>query len=125
MDAISPQAGVGSLGKEAILGYGAETGRSLALTAANKAGLIQNKVANSVVKNPVAKLGRGIYNAPNETVNMLAGKLKNTPGLEKYGKNLEEAVNSGNNNRRNQILFTIMQNPSARAVVGNDQEQEN
>lgn len=122
MDAISPQAGPGGIGKQAILGHGAETGRALVLGAANKAGLLERKIASNTLKNPVAKLGRGIYNAPDELVHSLADKLSSTPGLEKYGKNLTDAVNSGNNNRKNQILFTVMQNPAARAVVGTDED---
>lgn len=123
MDAISPQTGIGGISREAMLGAGAETGRSMALTAANKAGLFKNYVSQKSVTNPVAKLGRGLYNAPNESVDMLATKLKQVPGLEKYGNTLSEAIKSGNNNRKNQALFTIMQNPSARAVVGTEEDE--
>lgn len=125
MDAITPQTGVSGIAKEAVLGAGAETGRAMALTAANKAGLINRAITSGVQKNSVAKLGRGIYNAPDELVGEIATKLESTPGLEKYGKTLTEAINSGSNNRRNQAIFTIMQNPAARAVVGTDEEQEN
>lgn len=121
MDAITPQTGVSGVAKEALLGAGAETGRSIALAASNRAGLINRKLAT--IPNPIAKLGRSIYNAPDESVTALASKLQQVPGLERYGKQLQEAVANGNNNRKNQALFTIMQNPSARAVVGTDDEE--
>jgi len=121
MDAITPQTGVGGFGREALFGAGAETGRSVALSASNRAGLINRKL--STMSNPVAKLGRGIYNAPDETVIALGNRLQEVPGLERYGKQLTEAVANRNNNRKNQALFTIMQNPSARAIVGTDDEE--
>ena len=104
-----------------------ETGRAMALSSANLAGRLQSKVGAGVMKNPVARMSRAIYNAPNETVTALAGTLKNTAGLEKYGQNLEHALQSTDTNRRNQVLFTIMQNPSARAFVdqhANEEPQE-
>jgi hypothetical protein len=124
MDAISPQTGIKRIGVEAITGAGAETGRSIALAASNKAGLLTKSARDKAIKNPVAKLGRGIYNAPNELVSTIATKLEATPGLEKYGKTLAEAIRTGNNNKKNQALFTIMQNPSARLLVGEGTEEE-
>lgn len=122
IDAISPLSSGGGLAKEAI-GLGAETGRSMALTAANKAGMLSQKVGTAATQNPVARLGRNLYNAPNETVQALADQLQTTPGLERYGKQLADSIQNGNNNRKNQVLFTIMQNPSARAIVGTDEEE--
>lgn len=123
MDAISPQAGVGGIAKEALIGVGAETGRSVALSAANKAGMMSRRVGQAATQNPVARLGRNLYNAPNETVQALADQLQSTPGLERYGKQLADSIQNGNNNRKNQVLFTIMQNPSARAIVGTEEEE--
>lgn len=123
MDALSPQTGVGGILKEGLIGAGAETGRSLALTASNKAGLMARYAGKASETNSIAKLGRGIYNAPNDAVDAIASKLKAVPGLEKYGNTLSEAISSGNNNKKNQALFTIMQNPSARAIVGTEEDE--
>ena len=116
MDALNPHTGVASTMAKVLTGTG-ETGRAMALSSANLAGRLRSPINAGVTKNPVAKLGRAIFNAPHETVNALANTLKNQPGLEKYGANLEHALQSSDSNRRNQVLFTIMQNPSARAFV--------
>lgn len=122
MDALQPHTGAKGIAGQAMFGHGAETGRSFLLGTANKAGMLQN-AANSG-KNPVAKMSRAIYNAPTEAMQSLSEQLKSKPGLEKYGKELEEALNSTNEARKNRILFTIMQNPSARAVVGDTPQDE-
>lgn len=123
MDALDPHTGVGNAMKQVVTGTG-ETGRSIALSSANLAGRLQSKIGTGVTKNPVAKMSRAIYNAPDGAISSLAGKLKNTSGLEKYGKQLEEALQSTNTHRKNQVLFTIMQNPSARAFVGDEAEEQ-
>ena len=119
MDSLTPTSSIGSVGKN-ILGVGAETGRSAAIGGANLVGRLKAPVLEN---NPVAKLSKAIYSAPHETVNALAQRLKIAPGLEKYGHNLEKALTSPDTNRRNQVLFTIMQNPSARAFIGDKDEE--
>jgi len=122
MDALDPHTGVKNTIGGLITGAG-DTGRSMSLSGANLAGRLQTKVSASASKNPVAKMSRAIYNAPNETVTALAGSLKAQPGLEKYGNQLEQALQSTDQNKKNQVLFTIMQNPSARAFVGEQSEE--
>ena len=125
MDAVDPHTGVKGVAKQIAAGTG-DTGRAIALSSANKAGMLKKSINAS--KNPVAKLSRDIFNAPTHMVEGLASTLSNTKGLEKYGENLSHALKSTNSNRRNQVLFTIMQNPSARAFVdqhANEEEQNN
>lgn len=119
MDALEPQTGVASTVLRAATGTG-ETGRAIALSSANLAGRKFPNISN----NPVAKLGRDLYNAPDDAVLALSQKLKSNAGLQKYGQALEEALQSTDVKRKNQVLFTIMQNPSARALVEEPQNQE-
>lgn len=127
MDALNPHTGVASTMAKVLTGTG-ETGRAMALSSANLAGRLRSPINAGAMKNPIAKMSRAIYNAPHETVTALANSLKNQAGLEKYGQNLEHALQSTDSNRRNQVLFTIMQNPSARAFVdqhANEDESNN
>lgn len=123
MDAISPHTGMEGSMVKAITGTG-ETGRAMSLSAANFGGRISRKIGVSSQNNPITKITRSIYTAPHDSVLSLSQKLQSTPGLEKYGKSLEEALNSSDQNRRNQVLFTIMQNPNARAFVRDENETE-
>lgn len=123
---LDPHAGAGRGVLSSIFSLGG-TGRSLAVGSAIKAGQLQHKLTSGPPsKNIVARLSRAVFNAPNETVNTLAERLKGTPGLEKYGNQLTEALQSPNTHRKNQVLFTIMQNPSSRMLVGDvvPEEQE-
>lgn len=119
MDALSPHTGVATTFAKVLTGTG-ETGRAMSLSASNLAGRAANKISQTSQNNPVSKIVGSIYKAPHETNLALSQKLKNTPGLEKYGKSLEDALNSPDTNRRNQVLFTIMQNPNARAFVNEE-----
>jgi len=121
MDALSPHTGVSTTLAKTLTGTG-ETGRAMSLSASNLAGRLTNKVSVSSQNNPISKVVKGIYTAPHETVLALSQKLKNAPGLEKYGQSLEQALNSADSNRRNQVLFTIMQNPKSRAFVKEENE---
>jgi hypothetical protein len=119
MDALSPHTGVATTFAKVLTGTG-ETGRAMSLSSANIAGRVANKIGKSGQSNPISKIVSSIYRAPQETTLALSQKLKNVPGLEKYGKSLEEALNSSDSNRRNQVLFTIMQNPQARLFVNDE-----
>lgn len=121
-DALAPQTGVTGTIKQVLTGTG-ETGRAMVLSGANLAGRLRTPINAGVTKNPVAQISRAIYNAPDATVTALAQKLKGSPGVAKYGEQLEHALSSPDTNRRNQVLFTIMQNPSARAFVGDQAEE--
>lgn len=122
MDALEPHTGVATTMAKAITGTG-ETGRAMSLSAANIAGRVSKNIGTSTQNNIISRVSKGIYNAPHETNLALSQKLKTTPGLEKYGESLEKALNSPDSNRRNQVLFTIMQNPRARLFV--EQNDEN
>lgn len=128
VDALEPHTGVATTLAKTLTGTG-ETGRAMSLSAANVAGRVTRKISSSTTQNPVSKVVKNVYTAPNETVLALSQKLKASPTLQKYGQALEDALNSPDSNRRNQVLFTIMQNPNARAFVNeetsNPQEEQN
>lgn len=123
MDALSPHTGVATTFAKVLTGTG-ETGRAMSLSSANIAGRLSSKIGQSGQNNPISKVISSIYRAPQETTLALSQKLKTVPGLEKYGKSLEEALNSSDSNRRNQVLFTIMQNPQARMFVNDEESTE-
>lgn len=122
MDALEPHTGIPRTFQNVITGTG-ETGRSMALSAANVSGRMSKKIAQSPT-NPVSKIASSVYNAPNETTLALSQKLKQVPELQKYGVSLEDALNSPDQNKRNQVLFTIMQNPKARAFIKDEEQVE-
>ena len=123
MDALEPHTGIPRTFQNVLTGTG-ETGRAMALSSANIAGRISKKVQQSP-RNIVSKIAHSIYDAPNETSLALAQKLKQVPELQKYGVQLEEALNNTDANRRNQALFVIMQNPKARAFIKDENQVEN
>lgn len=121
MDAIEPHTGIPKTFENLLLGAG-ETGRSMSLSAANIAGRLSKNSSES--KNIVSRIAHSIYDAPNETTLALAQKLKQVPELQRYGVQLEEALNNTDANRRNQALFVIMQNPKARAFIKDENQVE-
>jgi hypothetical protein len=123
MDALEPHTGIKTAIPKAITGTG-ETGRAMALSSANLGGRISRNISASSENNPIAKIARGVFNAPHQANLELSQKLKTVPGLEKYGESLEQALASSNTNRRNQVLFTIMQNPNARMFVKDEHTDE-
>lgn len=90
-----------------------DTGRGFALSTAYRAGRI---AASKPVKG-VANITKAIYNAPAQTLTNVAQRIEQVPGLDKLGKALREAVESGDSNKKNAALFTIMQNPNARMLI--------
>lgn len=90
-----------------------DTGRGAALSGAYYAG----RVMGSKPVQGTANIARKIYNAPAQTLSNLAARIENTPGVAPLGKALREGLESGDQNKRNAALFTIMQNPNARLLI--------
>jgi hypothetical protein len=88
------------------------------------------KMPGEIAKKPLVKgtvdLSRQIYNAPAQSLSNVASRLEDN-GFESLGKALKESIESGNTYKKNAALFTIMQNPNARVLIGEDdlQDQEN
>jgi hypothetical protein len=104
------QAGAGQLAKQA-LGQG-ETGKAWSFLAAQKAG---------------KTIGRGlekVYKAPKEQLLPLASRLEGTPALKFLGSSLREAIEQNDAFKRNAALFSILQNPAAKALIDTENEME-
>jgi hypothetical protein len=98
----------------------ADTGRGAILTGAYQAG----RVSVSKPAQKVARMGRNIYNAPTETLTGLAQKLESNNVTSSLGRALREGLESGDAQKRNAALFTIMQNPKARVLVDEENDVE-
>lgn len=99
-----------------------DTGRGAALSGSYYAG----RVMGSKPVKGLANISKSIYRAPENTLNQLAQRIENTPGISSLGKALREGLESGDQNKRNAALFTIMQNPNARLLISaEDVEDEN
>ena len=112
VDSLAPQTGVAKTVMDSLTGAGG-TGHTITLKSANLAG----RIKAGVTKNPRAQAARAIFDAPHEVVSNLADALSNTPSLAKYGENLSYALKSPDMMRKNQALFTIMQNPATSDLV--------
>jgi hypothetical protein len=123
IDSLDPQTGVLKTFGSIITPLG-ETGRATSLSAANFAGRMggMTKKIQQSPTNPISKVAYSIYNVPHEATLSLSQKLKSIPELSRYGVDLESALNFPDQNRKNQVLFTIMQNPKARAFVKDENE---
>ena len=109
----------GKAGAKNVLGIG-DTGRGAILTGAYQAG----RITASKPAQKVARMSRNIYNAPTETLTGLAQKLENNNVTASLGRALREGLQSGDAQKRNAALFTIMQNPKARVFVDEENDVE-
>lgn len=102
-----------------LLGLG-ETGRGMALSA----GYYTGRITASKPAQKVARMSRNIYNAPAETLASLGESLKANKKTRSLGVALLEGIQNGDAQKRNAALFTIMQNPNARAIVEEQDVEE-
>ena len=79
------------------------------------------KSVENIGKKPVvqktAAITKAIYNAPAQAVSNLASKLEASGNFSQVGKALRESLENGDTAKKNAALFTIMQNPNARAFI--------
>lgn len=110
--------------REAIVGKAPTSGAYLAGKASKKIGEIGQKP----LIQKTAALTKAVYKAPAQAVSNLASKLETSGQFAAVGKALREAVENGDSAKKNAALFTIMQNPNARAFISAedfpDEEQE-
>lgn len=97
-----------------LIGAAAQLGKGGVLAGANVAGRVSK---------PVANLSKKVYNMPAEKLSQYAQVMENTPGLQMYGKALRQGLENGDTAKKNAALFSIMQNPSAR-IIFNENEEE-
>lgn len=79
------------------------------------------KSAEDIAKKPLitktAAMTKAVYKAPAQAISNLASKLETSGNFQQLGKALREAVTNGDTAKKNAALFTIMQNPNARAFI--------
>jgi hypothetical protein len=117
-DALNPHVGAGGVMKNAVTNM-ADTGLSMIMGGSNMAG----RVVNSASKGTLVNLSRAAFNAPDTALHDLATNLQQSSSLKKYGVQLSQALQSPDQNRKNQVLFTILQNPSARDLMSNKTDE--
>jgi hypothetical protein len=106
--------------KEAFIGKLPITGAYLAgKTTKKAAGLAQKPLVKGTVN-----LSKRIYNAPAQSLSNVASKLEATGKFKNLGKALRESIESGDTYKKNAALFTIMQNPNAKALISSDDLEE-
>lgn len=99
--------------KEAIIGKAPTSGAYLAGKAMKSA----EKIAQKPLVSKTAAMTKAVYKAPAQAVSNLASKLESSGNFQGLGKALREAVENGDTAKKNAALFTIMQNPNARAFI--------
>ncbi len=99
--------------KEAILGKAPTSGAYWAGKAVKEA----KELTQKPLVTKTAAMTKAIYNAPAQAISNLASKLETSGNFQNLGKALRESVENGDTAKKNAALFTIMQNPNARAFI--------
>jgi hypothetical protein len=86
---------------------------------ANQAGVIYGKTG-SVAQNPVLNVGKKLYAASDDALRDLSNTLNDIPGQKPMSMALNKALDSKDAVAKNAVLFSIMQNPHLRSIVGSD-----
>lgn len=98
-----------------LLGQAAQLGRG---------GIHMGAYAAGKVKKPIADISRRAYNMPAEKLNTIADDLVNKHGMTTLGNALKEGIANGDAAKKNAALFSIMQNPTARILFEQDDEEQ-
>lgn len=99
--------------KEAIIGKAPTSGAYLAGRAMKSV----EKIAQKPLVTKTAAMTKAVYKAPAQAISNLASKLETSGQFQNLGKALRESVENGDTAKKNAALFTIMQNPNARAFI--------
>jgi hypothetical protein len=86
-------------------------------------GALSTSLLVGKAKKPIMDAGRKAYNMPAEKLNTLADQMMTSPGLKVLGQALKSGLENGDQAKKNAAIFSILQNPEARLLV--DQEEEN
>ena len=85
----------------------------------NKAGIVYGKMG-SVAQNPVLNVGKKLYAASDDALRDLSKTLDSIPGQKPMSTALNKALDNKDSVAKNAVLFSIMQNPNLRSIVGSD-----
>lgn len=117
---FDPQEGAKNVIGGAISGL-SSTGRGISASLANKAGMVNKAVGQSA---PV-RVASKVFNAGNDQLLRLAGKLKANTATSQMGEALERALNNKNEVAKNAVLFKLMQNPEYRNLFKDEEGDSN
>ena len=83
------------------------------------------ETAHSVMNNPVMRASKTLYSASDDALKAFSQKLSSSGGDtgKMLGKALDQALNNKNQMSKNAIIFSIMQNPMLRNMVGTGEEE--
>lgn len=89
---------------------------------------IQNKtgITNTQGSNPaqnVTRTAANLYNATPDSLSDVAEKLQKQAGMTYMGQYLKKAVDDDDQDAKNRAIFALMQNPSARALLTPDEDE--
>jgi len=102
--------------KEMIVGKAPSSG---AYYAGKLSKNLEKKIQGPLVKGTM-QMAKVVYNAPAQSISNLASRLETSGNFQQVGKALREAVENGDTAKKNAALFTIMQNPNARAFISSE-----
>lgn len=73
-----------------------------------------SEATEAVSKMKPFELSKKVYNLPENQLKSVADTISKNPKWEKWGKNLQDALNSGNTVKKQAVLFSLLQNPEFR-----------
>lgn len=132
---LSKKVGVGGLseasflsGSMSWLGNLAGKGVNMATPSGfvENAGSIATKAAGTALldkkQRDTAKMSSNLYQKPDEYLKNVATQVSAVPELKAVSDSLVDAIDNKNDAGKNAAIFTLMQNPRARAILKNLQE---
>lgn len=120
---FDPQAGfTQNIGSAVVTGQPKPTGRAATIVGANYLGQAQRAVSK-VSKKPL-DLAKKLYTEVDENYyRRMAEKLKLDPSTGSIGQALEKAMLQNDSNMKNAAVFTALQNPKARQILMESEEE--
>lgn len=122
---MQKQADLGAI-RQSITGYEPQSGlKSQVLGTFTARGSL---MANANRAGRVVGLGKSLYKATDDQLRAMTPELSNIPGMKHIAGSLEDALTKNDMQKKNAVLFSIMQNPAAREFInsqfGEDQGED-
>lgn len=90
----------------------------------NLANVVESAAPGAALSRPIAekittpeRMSRNIYDSSDEELGDVISTLNNNPKYANYGMALNDAITNKQSDKKNAILFTIMQNPEMRKLL--------
>lgn len=107
-----------------MMGGGANTGRGQLVQKANMLGRGVKTVKDWAGKSTPVQISKRLYEMPDEGLRAVADKLQSIEGLGTVGKALLKSIDNKDKALKNAAMFTILQNPKARAAFSENDDNE-